>query len=289
MKTHRRVLLTAIVMTAATAALPSAILAQPSWETTEVTLDLYRFRWENHNGMFLVTEDGVVVFDPIGVDAATQMAGEIQRIAPGAALSAIVYSHSDADHTTGARALMTAMGQSSVTIIAHELAVAPIQERSDPAQPLPTVTFAERMELRIGGREIELYYLGRGHTDNMIVPFIADAGVAFAVDFVANDRMGYQDLAGWYFPDLFSSISGLLTIPFDTIVFGHGPNGDRDSIHRQVEYYDDLTWAVRDAIDRGWTEDQAAGEIRLDEYRQWDQYETWFPMNVRGIYRWLTG
>jgi len=289
MKTHRRVLLTAIVMTAAATALPSAILAQASWETTEVTLDLYRFRWENHNGMFLVTEDGVVVFDPIGVDAATQMAGEIQRIAPGAALAAIVYSHSDADHTTGARALMTAMGQSSATIIAHELAVAPIQGRSDPAQPLPTVTFAERMELRIGGREIELYYLGRGHTDNMIVPFIADAGVAFAVDFVANDRMGYQDLGGWYFPDLFSSISRLLTIPFDTIVFGHGPNGDRDSIHRQVEYYDDLTWAVRDAIDRGWTEDQAAGEIRLDEYSQWDQYDTWFPMNVRGIYRWLTG
>jgi glyoxylase-like metal-dependent hydrolase (beta-lactamase superfamily II) len=121
----------------------------------------------------------------------------------------------------------------------------------------------------------------------MIVPFIADAGVAFAVDFVAHDRMGYQDLPGWYFPDFFQTVGNLLAIPFDTIVFGHGPNGDRASIHRQIQYYDDLQWAVRDALDRGWTEDQAAGEIRLDQYAEWDQYETWFPMNVRGVYRWL--
>jgi glyoxylase-like metal-dependent hydrolase (beta-lactamase superfamily II) len=270
-----------------TGLLPTGVAAQTSFETTEVAIDLYRFRWQNHNGMFLVTDDGVVVVDPINVDAARQMAAEIRRIAPDSPLSAIVYSHSDADHSTGGRALMEAMGQPDVPIIAHELAVAPIRERSDPEQPLPTVTFAERMELRVGGREIQLHYLGRGHTDNMIVPYFRDAGVAFAVDFVANDRMGYRDLAGWYFPDFFEAVSGLLGIPFDTIVFGHGPDGDRASIHRQIAYYDDLTAAVRDALARGWSEDQAAGEIRLEEYSHWDQYEEWFPMNVRGIYRWL--
>ncbi len=265
----------------------SAVLAQTPYETTEVALDLYRFRWQNHNGMFLVTDAGVLVVDPIGVEAARQMAAEIRRVAPGQPLAAIVYSHSDADHATGARALMEEMDQAGVPIIAHELAVPPIRERSDPEQPLPTVTFAERMELRLGGREIELHYLGRGHTDNMIVPYFRDAGVAFAVDFVANDRMGYQDLPGWYFPDFFDAVSGLLGIPFDTIVFGHGPNGDRASILRQIAYYDDLTAAVRDALARGWSEDQAAGEIQLQAYSHWDQYEAWFPTNVRGVYRWL--
>jgi glyoxylase-like metal-dependent hydrolase (beta-lactamase superfamily II) len=262
------------------------IAAQAPYETTEVALDLYRFRWQSHNGMFLVTDDGVLVVDPIGVDAARQMAAEIRTVAPGAPLAAIVYSHSDADHSTGARALMEEMGQ-SVPIIAHERAVTPIRERSDPDQPLPTVTFAERMEFRLGSREIELHYLGPGHTDNMIVPFFPDAGVAFAVDFVANDRMGYRDLPGWHFPEFFDAVSGLLTIPFDTIVFGHGPDGDRASIQRQIAYYDDLTSAVRDALARGWSEDQAAGEIRLDAYSDWDEYGEWFPMNVRGVYRWL--
>ena len=267
--------------------LPGAAHAQAAWETTEVAVDLYKFRWQNHNGIFLVTDDGVLAVDPINVDAARRMASDIRRVAPGAALAAIVYSHSDADHATGAQALMDEMGQADVPIIAHERAVAPILERADPAQPLPTVTFAERMEVRLGGREVELHYLGRGHTDNMIVPYFADAGVAFAVDFVANDRMGYQDLPGWYFPDFFDAVSGLLRLPFDTIVFGHGPDGDRASIQRQIAYYDDLTAAVRDALARGWSEDQAAGEIRLAQYSDWDQYETWFPLNVRGVYRWL--
>lgn len=36
----------------------------------------------------------------------------------------------------------------------------------------------ERMTLAPGGRRIELHWLGRSHTDNLIVPFIPDVGVA---------------------------------------------------------------------------------------------------------------
>lgn len=268
---------------------PAPASAQADHETTEIAEGVYQFRWIGHNGLFVVTEDGVVAIDPIGVEAARRFGAEIRRIVPERPLAAIVYSHSDADHATGARALMDAMGQSDVPIIAHENAVAPIRERADPRQPLPTVTFADRMAFRVGGREIQLHYLGRGHTDNMIVPFIPDAGVAFAVDFVANDRMGYQDLPGWHFPDFFDTLSSLLAIPFDTIVFGHGPPGDRAAIHRQIAYYDDLRGAVRDAVRRGWSEDQAVGRIRLEEYSDWDRYEDWFPMNVRAVHRWMTG
>lgn len=265
------------------------VAAQADFETTRVADGVYQFRWIGHNGLFIVTDDGVVAVDPIGVEAAERFGAEIRRIAPERSLAAIVYSHSDADHATGAGSLMDAMGQSDVPIIAHEDAVAPIRERADPAQPLPTVTFADRMSFRVGGREIQLHYLGRGHTDNMIVPFIPDVGVAFAVDFVANDRMGYQELPGWYFPDFFDTLSSLLAIPFDTIVFGHGPLGDRAAIHRQIAYYDDLRSAVRDAVQRGWSEDQAAGEIRLEEYADWDRYDDWLPMNVRAVHRWMTG
>lgn len=258
------------------------------YETTEIADGVYQFRWQGHNGMFVVTEDGIVAFDPIGVEAAGRFAAEIRRTAPGLPLNTIVYSHSDADHATGAEALMDGFDQSDVPIVAHEAALPPIRARASRDQPPPTVTFAERMSLRVGGRDIELHYLGRGHTDNMIVPYIPDAGVAFAVDFVANDRMGYQDLPGWYFPDFFDTVANLLQIPFDTIVFGHGPPGDRASVIRQVTYYDDVRAAVADAVERGWSEDRAAAEIRLDRYAGWDQYEAWFPLNVRAIHRWLS-
>lgn len=266
---------------------PSVANAQSDYETTEIADGVYQFRWQAHNGLFVTTDAGVVVFDPIEVEPARQLALEIQRIAPGAPIAAIVYSHSDADHSTGAAALLETMNQQSAPIIAHEAAVAPIRERADTDQPVPTVTFAERMVFYIGGREIQLHYLGPSHTDNMIVPFLPDVGVAFAVDFVANDRVGFQSLPGWYFPDFFAAVAGLLDIPFDTIVFGHGPSGDRASIQRQIAYYDDLTAAVRGAVEEGLTEDQAAERVRLPEYAQWGQYDAWFSMNVRGVYRWL--
>ena len=263
------------------------LAAQAPFETTEIADGVYQFRWQGHNAMFLVTDDGVVVFDPIEVEPALQFAREIQRIAPDAPIAAIVYSHSDADHSTGANTLLEAMGQSSAPIIAHEAAVEPIRARASAVQPLPTVTFADRMTFSIGGRPIELHYFGPSHTDNMIIPFLPDVGVAFAVDFVSNDRMGFQDLPGWRFPEFFDAVSSLLRLPFETIVFGHGPAGDRASILRQIAYYDDLTAAVRDAVARGWSEDQAADRIRLVQYEDWGQYDAWFPLNVRGVYRWI--
>ena len=268
---------------------PPHVAAQGNFETTQVADGVYQFRWIGHNGMFVTTPDGVVAFDPINVDAAGTFAAEIQRIAPASPLAAIVYSHSDADHATGAARLMEAMGQEGVPIIAHENALAPIRARGSADQPEPTVTFSEKMRFQLGGRWIELHYLGPSHTDNMAVPFIPDVGVAFAVDFVSNDRMGFQDLPGWQFPDFFAAVSRLLEIPFETMIFGHGPLGDRAAIHRQIAYYDDLADAVRSAVAEGLTENQAATRIRLDQYSDWGQYDAWFELNVRAVYRWAAG
>ena len=64
---------------------------------------------------------------------------------------------------------------------------------------------------------------------------------------------------------------------------------DPASIRRQGLYYGSLRAAVQQAIDNGWTEDEAAERVRLPQYEQWGQYEAWFPMNVRAIYRSLAG
>lgn len=278
----------------ATAACLSLLLADPglaqqapSYETTRVAEGVYKFRWQGHNAFFVVTPTSVVAFDPISTTAATTYASEIKRIAPGRPLSGIVYSHSDADHATGAAALMAGMGQRSVPIIAQEAAVAPIRRAASADLPVPTVTFTDRLTIEPGGRRIELHFLGKSHSDNMLVGFVPDAGVVFGVDFVSNDRVAYQDLPAWYFPDIMHAITGLLDLPFTTVVFGHGPDGDRATIQRQLVYYDDLRAAVRQAMAAGKTEEQAAAEVRLPAYARWGQYDAWFPMNVRGMYRWL--
>ena len=264
-----------------------APVSAQDFETTEVADGVYQFRWIGHNALFVVAGDQVVAFDPISSEGASVFGREIQRVAPGAELAAIVYSHSDADHATGAPALMAVFGQDNVPVIAHERAVPPIRSRASAEQPEPTVTFSDRLTLDVGSRSIELHYLGPSHTDNLVVPFVPDVRVAFAVDFVNNDRVGFQELPGWYFPEVFDALARMLHIPFDTVVFGHGMVGDRSSIHRQIAYYDDLTAAVRRAIAVGLSEDEAAEAIQLPAYANWGQYEDWMALNARAVYRWL--
>ena len=255
------------------------------YETTEVADGVYRFRWIGHNSLFVVTEGGVIAFDPISVEAARVYAEEIRAHAGDVGLAAIVYSHRDADHATGAAALRAAL-ESDAPIYAHANALGPLVQTADPDLPPPDATFDDRMEL--AGGEVELRYLGRSHSDDMAVAYLPGQRIAFAVDFVSADRLGYRDLATFYFPDMHDAISRLLDIPFETIVFGHGPSGDRGTVERQARYYRDLEAAVRRSIQEGLSEDETAARVLLDDYRGWDRYDDWRELNVRGMYRALT-
>ena len=253
--------------------------------TSQVADGVFWYNAGTHNAFFVDTDDGVVAFDPISMEAAVGLASAIRGAVPAKPLAAIVYSHSDADHATGAPALLAEFGDAP--IIAQENALLILLERADPDLPPPDLTFSDEMTLRFGSRAIELHYLGRSHSDNLIVAFLPEERVAFAVDFVSNDRVGYQSLPGWYFDEFYVALDLLLEIPFETMVFGHGDVGDRGTIERQLAYYADLRDAVQAALDDGLSEEEAMAQVRLDDYADWGQYEEWFPMNVGAIYRWL--
>lgn len=278
---------TLILVTGALVITAPAMSVQ-DYETTRIADGVYQFRYRAHHGFFVVTDDGVVAVDPISTEAARRYAAEIKRLAPGQVLRAIVYSHDHADHATGALVLRGAF-PGRAPIVAHANAYPKIRSAGNADLPPPEVTFTDGLTLHFGGRTIELHYLGKSHSDNMVVTYLPAERIAFAVDFVSNDRVGYQTLPDYHFPEFFQALERLQAIPFQRIVFGHGPPGDRGSIERQIAYYRDLRNAVQAAVDQGWTEDEAVARVRLPAYAGWGQYEAWFPLNVRAIYRWLKG
>ena len=259
----------------------------PDFETTQVADDVYRFRFNRHNALFVATPEGVVAFDPISTTAAAIYADEIKRLVPDAQLAAIVYSHRDADHATGAAVLREAFGVDA-PIYGHVNSIEPLEEAANPDLPVPTVVVEDQMTIGEGETAIELHYLGRSHSDDMLVGFLPAKGIAFAVDFVSKDGLGYRDLASFHFPDMFTAIEGLQEIPYEQIVFGHGDSGDRATIDRQLKYYRDLDAAVRAAIAEGLSEDESAASVMLEDYRDWNRYEEFRELNVRGMYRKLT-
>lgn len=290
MHRHRRtpahLLLACFLLASAFAGIRPIGAQEADYETVEVAEGVFQFRWSSHNSLLVVGPRGVTVVDPISVEAARVIAAEIRRLAPQTPLSAVMYSHHHQDHASGAAELMRVLGQEA-PIIAHENALPSILAIADPDLPPPSITFAESMSYALSGRAIELHHLGPSHSDNMVVALVPEVGVAFAVDFVSNDRVGFRDLPGWDFPGQFNAMGEFLELEYETVVFGHGPAGTRESVRSQLSYWDDLRSLVAGALDRGLTEDEAADQLEAPEYADWGQYEAWFSLNVRGMYRWL--
>ena len=256
---------------------------QPEYQTTQIGDGVYMFRYQSHNAMFVATGEGVVAFDPISVEAARIYRDEIARVTSEPVV-AIVYSHHHADHITGAAELAP-----NVPIYAHALCYEHLAAEPGADIPLPNRTFKKQMMLRIGGKIIQLLYLGRNHSDNSIVAYLPNQKIIFAVDFVSNDRVGYRDLSSFYFPDLWESLERLQGLEYDTAIFGHGEPGTKADVYEQINYWTDLRSAVESMAQAGLSEDEAVEAIDLPTYQDWGGYENWFKMNARTVYRFYAG
>lgn len=250
--------------------------------------NLYQFRYHRHYTLFATTSKGVVAFDPLSNEAAEHYVAAIKTVAPGQPLLAIIYTHWHIDHSAGAKILKREFGD-NVPIIAHERTLSQLKRWDDPEILLPTdIVGDEGTVLRYGTMEIELNYLGYGHTDTMIVARFPQQRLVFVVDFANNDAVGWTDLPGWHLGELMAMQGRLLEQDFDVVAFGHGMPGDKATIKRQIGYYRDLTSQASLALKQGLSEDEAVTliEARLPQYKHWRFYDKWFLMNIRGAYRW---
>jgi len=83
----------------------------------------------------------------------------------------------------------------------------------------PNLTFKNTMTLHLGGRELQLLYLGRGHTDTDVVVFLPRERIVATGDLMES-QISYM---GDSYPDEWpATLDKLLAIDFDTVMPGHG-------------------------------------------------------------------
>lgn len=250
----------------------------PKRSITEIAPNLYRFQNNFHFSVFLVTDAGVIATDPINADAAAWLEAEI-RSRFDKEIRYAVLSHDHADHASGGE-----VWADTATIVAHDNARRTIVEAKRPTA-LPDITFDETMTLHLGGQKVELRYVGRNHSDNMIVMHFPAQRALFAVDFIPVKTLAYRDFPDAWLPDWIDSLKRVEAIDFDILLPGHGPVGGKADVTAFRDYMEDLWTAVGDAVKAGRTVEQAKAEITLDKYRDWGQYEAWRPLNIEGAYR----
>jgi glyoxylase-like metal-dependent hydrolase (beta-lactamase superfamily II) len=110
----------------------------------------------------------------------------------------------------------------------------------------PDQVFSDSVLLDLGDRQLELRFLGRGHTDNDIVVLVPDADVLFAGDLLEN---GAPPSFGDAFP-LAWAVTGarLVELVSGAVAPGHGEVADRRFAAQQVAELAVLADLCRESI-----------------------------------------
>lgn len=262
------------VVAVGTPLLSTAAMGQDVRSLSKVSGDVYRARSNFHYSLVVVTEEGVVVVDPINSIAATWLRENLATITDKP-ITHLIYSHSHGDHASGGAAL------GAKTVIAQANAPAEIDGVT------PTKRFDDKMTLKLGGKTFELTYLGEGHGQDLIAVVVRPENVAFIVDAAAPKRMPYRDFPRSDIDGWINQIRKIESLDFEIFAPGHGGLGDKSDATAARIYMQDLRALVMAGLKAGKSVDTLAKEITMDQYRGWQQYAAWRELNVRGMARYL--
>jgi glyoxylase-like metal-dependent hydrolase (beta-lactamase superfamily II) len=263
---------------------PAPAPAPPLFATTKVegTDNVYIFRYQGHQAMFVVTPAGVIATDPIGryrPQAVTTDIDEIRKIT-SAPIRYVVYSHHHYDHIAGGKPFKDA----GATFVAHKRAKQRLTELNFPDITIPDETVDDKRVIELGGTTLELIYVGRNHSDNTLLMRLPKEKLIFAVDFLPINSVNWRNMPdSWPF-EWEDGIRKVLSLEWDRMIPGHpGPGGrlgTRDDVNTLLSYMQELAAEVKKAADAGKCIDTAMREVKLPKYATLTNYENWLPMNV---------
>ena len=131
----------------------------------EVAPGVYSFLTGFAVSMFIITDDGVMVIDPMNVPHAEKMLAEIRKITD-APIRYLFYSHNHWDHTKGGQVFK----DEGATIISHIDASEFIKANPSDDLLVPDKNWVgERYDVSLGGMNLELHYLGVNHGNGMTI------------------------------------------------------------------------------------------------------------------------
>jgi glyoxylase-like metal-dependent hydrolase (beta-lactamase superfamily II) len=243
-----------------------------------------------NNGV-IVTKEGVVVIDGQRTEAlARQVRESISRVTS----QPVRFLISPTFHTpfTGGNAVY-----SDVLRIGHEncradflnlLKDGPAEEKM---KQIPQLTYRDRMTLYLGGKEIQILYLGRAHTRGDSIVFLPEDRIAYLGEIFYLDEFPY--ISEGYSADWLKTLEAAEALKADIFVPGHGflPKDLKESrawLQQQSQILRDVRYAVQEQVKRGASENEAVRAIDLPQYKRFKGYGRALEIAVRRIYREMT-
>jgi cyclase len=237
------------------------------------------------NSLFVVTEDGVLVADGQGrTDQVERMLAEIGQITDQP-VRYVVTGSNHGDHTGGNGAFPP-----RATFVVHPTAQAAL-DRAEAPVTLSTEVVSDRLELNMGGTQIQILHLGRAHTGSDLVVYLPVEKVLFMSESYLH-RM-FPSLGGGYPTEWIEAIRRAEEMDVDIYVPGHGFVDDAATLNAELGVFRQALETVIAEGTRlhsaGTSAEDAASQANLGAFADWSIGEIMAPRAIARVYAELNG
>jgi len=300
MKSTLAALLSAVVYVASSAQQPQrnpagqADAVNPTGMLRQIIPGHYVYSFTTYNSGIIVTSEGVVVLDALNSEATARAQREAMAATIRQPVRVLVSSTFHDNYSKGniAYADVLKIGHENYRTDLLELMQRGNVSAEEQRARLPNQTFRDRMTLYLGGKEIQILYVGRAHTRGDAIVFVPQDRIVYLSElYFANQFLFIND---GYGIDWLRALDAVEALGADIFVPGHGPvpadpRETRQGLRRFRQMLVDVRDAVQKEIARGATEDQAVRTIRWPQYEGLQGYSAQRETAVRRLYQQLTG
>lgn len=257
----------------------------PLTETESFGNGLYAFRWGPYRNIFVVTDEGVIATDPLGVGAAEAYRAAISEVTDKP-VKYVLYTHSHWDHIAGGRGFK----DEGATFISQENCARNQRWSPNPDVVAPDITFEESYVLTLGEQTVEMHHFGPIHDNCMSVMLVRPANLIFIVDIVSpptgrympfddiNDPHQHLGNTAAYLRSVeeLAARNGVTTIIGGHLVVGPDESGKPMAypstgpvlaIQERREFYEQMLVAVKVELDAGVPILQVHNAVDLEPFR----------------------
>jgi glyoxylase-like metal-dependent hydrolase (beta-lactamase superfamily II) len=243
----------------------------------------------------IATSEGVVVVDALSSEAMAKHERQLIADTIRQPVRYLISSTFHGNYSLGNEAYQDA------TRIGHELYKTDLidmmkMDNMPAAQQtamLPHLTYRDRMTLSLGGKEIQILYIGRAHTRGDSIVYVPQDRIVYLSEVFFDGRFPFMNDG---YVDWIGTLDTALKLDADIFVPGQGPSSiaadpraSRQALVRARQVLVDFRDATQREIARGATEDQTAAAVLLPQYRGMVGYDQQRAVLVRRMYQGLKG
>jgi cyclase len=230
---------------------------QASNKLNKITDDLYEIEGDGGNVAVYITNEGVIVVDDKFEYDFNDIMAKIKSVT-AQPVKYVLNTHHHGDHTGSNEHFL-----STAEIISTANARKNMVNGKQPGAP--RVVFTDETDVFLGGKQVQMRYFGRGHTNGDAMVYFPALRILHTGDLMAGaspliDYSGGGSLKEWA-----ATLDGAMKLDFDTVIPGHGPIAKKADMLTYRNNVEKLRMEVTDMLRQNKSRDDIAKVVQ-DKY-----------------------